>query len=170
MSQIRFNLSWFDGWCNGWFVAHILRGERQPERGQAEGQCQPFLERQRLECRQPQSCGCPETDSFSHCFAVRVLFWRPFLQAPSWRPISSSCSDIVEYLSVAISLLSQASCMKYFTVSSLVRALLRRMIFCSGCKYPAVKVCSNVSRKELSIFLPIPNLSVLGKSLCSKSQ
>ncbi len=137
-------------------------------RRQAEREREPVRQRQRLECRERQPCGGSET-YFSPALAG-VFVSKPFLHPPSIRPISSVFSEMATYFSVGMSLLSQPSWRKNFSVSSLDIVLPRAIIFCSTGKYTERNVYSRSSRNECSIFAPMPNLSTLGKFRCMESQ
>gem|GEM_PF-5857147 len=67
------------------------------------------------------------------------------------------------YCSFCISLFSHDICVKNFTISSLVMALFKTGIFCSGGRYAPTNVHSKRSRKAESIFRPRPSRSVRGK-------
>ena len=60
------------GVMDGLLHISCLCRERQFRWSQRERE--PVLERQRLECREPQSGGGSETHDFSHYAVVRVLF------------------------------------------------------------------------------------------------
>lgn len=100
----------------------------------------------------------------SPAYLVGVFFSKsPFLQAPKFLPISSSFSESLIYLSLGISLFSQASWTKNFRTSRWKIIFPNIIIFCSGGKYVAVKFNSRITRNIWSILRPNPYLSVLGK-------
>ena len=141
----------------------FLCGQHEPECQQAQGECEPLLERQCLECRESQS-GCrSETGYFSHHFFGGSFASRPFFQPPSCRPISPSISANSAYFSVGMSLDSQASWVKNLTKSNFDIALPKVIIFGSIGKYADWNVNSKTERKLCSILFPIPNLSTFGK-------
>ena len=111
-----------------------FRREREPERWRAQGERESLVERQRLECREQALYRCSETKIFSPAYLAGVFCCKPFLQPPSILPISSKSPDILEYFSVGMSLLSQASCIKNFKLSSLAIVLLSMRILLSLAK------------------------------------
>ena len=92
----------------------FLRCERELQlRRAAQGEREPSLERQCLECQVSSSRSGSETHFFSSPYGRGVfsssLLSIPFFQPPSCLPISSSLSNISENLSVCISLFSHAN-------------------------------------------------------------
>ena len=112
-------------------MAQNLRGDcvrpwRRPPRARA-----PVRALARLAWRDSPS-GRRSATNCSPTHLVEVLFKRPFLQPPSILPISSSSSESSEYLSVVISLRSQAIWTKNFKLSILEIFYTRDIIFFSG--------------------------------------
>ena len=72
---------------------------------------------------------------FSPVLLAGVFFFlsiSPFLQAPSWRPISSNFLESSTYFPVGISLFSQANCAKNFKISRREIIFPNSIIFWSG--------------------------------------
>lgn len=89
----------------------------------------------------------PETCGFLSSMWVGVFFSTPFFHPPSIRPSSSSCSASLAYLLLGISLFSQHSCKKNFTLLSFFVAVPIKCVFSVSGENIATKTDSRNSKK-----------------------